>query len=186
MMKIAGLILLLAATPAAAGPDPGFGLAWRLEAGAAYVRPADSVFREVYGGGIAFGGEVGATLSKAFGLWAGMDYFKKDGQLTETKEETAITIIPLCAGVSLCLPGGRVSPYLRVGAGYFFYKETSVIGTVKKGKLGFVGRAGVILGIAGPLFLDIQASYESCKVKPEDVEADLGGLKGRLALGLKF
>lgn len=50
--------------------------------------------------------------------------------------------------------------------------------------------SGIALGCRikaiGLLFLDMKGSYSYCKVKPADIEADLGGFRGGIGLGLEF
>ncbi len=159
----------------------------RLEATGALFKPSDKLFQDIYGNGFSLGGEIKIGVWKGLNLWISADYFSKDGRLTLTQEKTSLRIIPLCGGVAFHFLQGRFSPYLGLGAGYFMYKESSDIDTVKKADPGFVGRAGCLISITGPLFLDIQGAYSTCKVQPGDLEkVELGGLNGRIGLGLQF
>ncbi len=157
-----------------------------LEAKGAYFMPTEQVFKDVYGGGPAFGAEVGVSLMGGLGLWAGVDYYTKKGKLTFTEEDTEITLMPVSGGIRLSLGAGMLRPYVGAGVAYVKYKETSVIGTVDKGDVGFLGQAGIRLYVSGGFFLDVQGRYSTCKAKPADVTADLGGLQGGLGLGISF
>ena len=78
-------------------------------------------------------------------------------------------------------------PYLGAAVGYFQYKETNPIGTVKEGKIGFRAQGGLLLRLTGSWFVDFQVGYDMCKLKPEELEAvELGGLKAGLALAFAF
>ena len=161
-----------------------------VEAKGIYFQPSDKNFKEVYSGGkfeewISYGGEIGITLGKGVGLWAGGHYFNKKGKLTFTEEETKIQISPVYGGIKLRLSQSGVVPYLGVGLGYFQYKEENRMGTVSKGDIGYIGQIGLLFK-AGVIVIDFQASYSYCKVKPEDVEANLGGLQGGIGLGFEF
>lgn len=157
-----------------------------IEAKGNYFQPKDQTFKEIYGNGMSFGGEIGITLGKGIGIWAGGHYFSKKGKLTFTEEDTEIQIIPLYAGLRFRLAKAGIRPYVGFAVGYFRYKEVNQIGTIKKGDIGYIGQVGIIFKVGGALFLDIKGSYSYCKVKPVDIEANLGGLQGGIGLGLEF
>ncbi len=161
-----------------------------IEAKGGYFLPSDKKFKEVYDGGkytewISYGGEIGITLGQGVGLWAGGSYFKKKGKLTLTEEETTLQITPVYGGIKFRSTKSNVSPYLGFGVGYFQYKEESRIGKISKADIGYIGQAGFIIK-AGVIIIDLQASYSYCKVKPVDVEANLGGFQAGIGLGFEF
>ncbi|NIM58080.1 MAG: outer membrane beta-barrel protein [Candidatus Aminicenantes bacterium] len=157
-----------------------------IEAQGNYFQPKDQSFKDIYGNGKSFGGEIGVTLSKGISIWAGANYFSKKGKTTFTEEDTEIQIIPLYAGVRYRLAKTSIRPYVGLAVGYFRYKEVNQIGTVKKGDIGYIGQIGVIFKVGGALFLDIKGGYSYCKVKPVDIEANLGGLQVGIGLGLEL
>jgi hypothetical protein len=160
-----------------------------LEAKGSYFLPSDKNFKIVYAGKfeewICYGGEIGITLGKGVGIWAGGHYFNKKGKLTLTEEETKIQITPVYGGIKFRLSQSGVVPYLGVGVGYFQYKEESRIGKISKADIGYIGQAGLLFKL-GVIVIDFQASYSYCKVKPVDVEADLGGFQAGIGLGFEF
>ncbi len=162
-----------------------YSISWSFKAKATSFRPSDEYFREIYGNGICYGGELDVGLTRNIFLWAGVDYKSKKGKMTLTQEETKIRILPISAGAGYQFHLGAVNPYLGAGIGYFDYKEESPLGAVKKGNMGFVGQGGVLL-VVGPLLIDFQAGYSYCKVKPAEVDADLGGLCLGVGLGFEF
>lgn len=157
-----------------------------IEAVGIYFQPSDENFREIYGGGTFFGGEIGITFWKGIGIWAGGHIINKKGMTTFTQEETELQIMPIYGGLKFRVPNSRVSPYFGLGVGYFKYKETTPMGTVEKGDIGYIGQVGCIFRILGPIMLDIKASYSYCKIMPANVEADLGGLQGIVGVGFDF
>jgi hypothetical protein len=170
-------LAFLAAAPAAN--------AFVIEAKAIYFQPTETAFKDIYGGGLCLGGEVTVGLAGRFAIWASADYFSKTGALTLTGEEAKLRIIPILAGLEYKFgPLGPVRPYVGAGLGYFQYKEKSVIGVVEKGSLGFGLKAGACLEISSGILVDFQAGYTHCKVKPQDIKADIGGFQ--LALGIGF
>ena len=59
----------------------------------------EKAFRDIYGEGIMYGGEVNIRVWKALEVWFGASYFYKKGELTFTKEETKLKIVPIGAGI---------------------------------------------------------------------------------------
>jgi len=158
----------------------------RAELKGSYFNPSDRAFKDIYGRGATYGAEAGLKLGRFIGLWVAAESFAKKGQMTFTQEETTLKIMPLAAGLSGEFPLGPISPYVKLGLGYFHYEENNVLGTVKKSNVGYLGQVGLIARIIGPLFLDLFGSYSVCQVKPLELEADLGGFKAGLGLGLQF
>ena len=157
-----------------------------VEATGSFFQPSDQVFKEIYGSGYYFGGEITVTIAKGFGIWAGASYYSNDGLTTFTQEPTTIKISPVYGGIKFRVPEARVSPYVGLGVCYFSYTEESEIGNVKKGDIGYIGQVGVILKLFGPLILDVKGSYSYCKVQPENVEVNLGGFQGIVGFGFDF
>jgi len=172
----------------------GLGFSWsevgastlRVEIKGAYFKPSDEAFRDIYGQGQTFGAELAFKFNKFMGLWLSVDSFSKKGKMTFTQEETTLKIMPISAGLSLEVPLSFISPYAHLGVGYFHYEESNILGQVKKNNFGYAGQIGLLIKTVGPLYLDLFGQYSSCKVKPLELEANLGGLKAGLGLGLQF
>jgi opacity protein-like surface antigen len=183
---IAGLILLSLTGAAVAGP-------LSVQVKGSYFFPSDSYFKSIYGSALMFGAKAAYDLKSGLGFWLGVDVYSKSGT-TEVLgdssiagESTKLSLVPVTAGVRYVYKAGRLlSPYVGVGLGYFFYKESNSIGTVSKSELGFAAQAGVMVYLGQRAFLDIQGSYSSCKVNPSGVEAQLGGFSLGLGLGVAF
>jgi len=175
---VAGFVL------AFAGPAASEGLS--IQARGAYFSPTDKIFREIYGYGLSWGGELSFSISERGAIWAGGDYYSKVGKLGFTQDETKIRIVPLAAGVKYFFSRGRLRPYAGAGAAYFQYKETSSIETIEKGAVGFMARAGLLVMLGPTFFMDLQGNWSTCSVQPGDVKANLGGLSLGLGLGFEF
>ncbi len=89
-----------------------FGAGFTLTLKAGYFMPSDQVFRDVYGGGPAFGGEVAIPLAGPVQLWAGADVFGKTGLLSVSEEETKVRITPLYAGLRAEFGRTGLRPYV--------------------------------------------------------------------------
>jgi opacity protein-like surface antigen len=151
-----------------------------------YFAPSEQAFKDVYGSGVSFGGEVSIILWKGLGIWAGGDYFSREGELTFTEETTEIHIIPFYAGIRYQFRKEKIDPYVGLGIGYFRFKETNPIGEVKEGHVGYITQVGCLFKVVGSFFFDIKASYSYCKARPMDIEADMGGLKAGIGIGFEF
>ncbi len=166
-----------------------FGAGFTLTVKAGYFLPSGEVFRDVYGGGPAFGAEVSIPVAGPVQIWAGADIFGKSGLLSVTEEETKVRITPLYAGVRAELGKTGVRPYFGLAAAYFFFHEENPLGTVGESGLGFLTQAGILARLGGSLWLDVFAGYRGCtlRTKGEDpLEAKLGGLSGGLGLAYRF
>ena len=157
-----------------------------LEARGAYFSPSDPAFREIYGYGISWGGEISFAVSKRTSVWAGGDYFSKVGKLGFTEEATKIRIAPLTAGLKYHLALDHLRPYIGAGVAYVQYKEANSIETIEKGAIGLVGRAGLLVMLGPAFFIDLQGTWSTCSVQPLEVKANLGGFSFGLGLGFEF
>ncbi|MGD2246092.1 MAG: hypothetical protein PVI11_06055 [Candidatus Aminicenantes bacterium] len=168
-----------------------YGGGFLIEAKGLYFQPSDQNFKDIYSNGsfknwVSYGGEIGVTIWKGLGIWAGGHYFLGKGELTYTQEETKIWLIPVYGGLKFRVLKGNVSPYIGVGVGYFLYKERNRIGKVERGDIGYIGQAGLLFKILKLFIIDIQASYTYCSVRPRDLKADLGGIQAGIGFGIEF
>ena len=144
---------------------------------AIYFSPSDADFKAIYGGGWKYGGEVAFNLYEGLDLWLDGGYFAKTGSLSYSKEETKLTLIPIGAGLRYRFLTGKIEPYIGAGARYNLYKESNVIGDVSGNGIGFVGKAGLALSLAKGFGIDVHVGYSSCKMKPADLEFNVGGIE---------
>ena len=153
---------------------------------AKYFNPKEQYFKDIYGKGTMFGGEVDIPVWKWISIWTGGDYLSNKGKLTYSGESTEIQIIPLYCGVKFRWPKWTIKPYIALGLGYFFYKETNVIGTIDDKDIGYIGQTGAMIEFKEGFFIDINVAYSSCSVKPADIKANLGGFQAGIGIGYKY
>jgi opacity protein-like surface antigen len=152
-----------------------------------FFSPADSVFQDIYGGGVKLGLEAGLDVAKNLRAWLGFDYFAKSGELAETKDTTDLWIYPISAGVDYKLGmAGPVAFYAGGGIEYVLFKEENILGTVNKGGIGVLARAGGEMKLRNNVFLDVSIGYSLCKMKNGEAEFKVGGLDLTAALAIKF
>ncbi len=180
MRKAFVLTLIVLMCSAAASAATSFGL--RI----AYFSPLDSDFRSIYGGGVMFGGDALFSLSRSLDLWLDIRYFGKTGSLSYTMEETKLTLVPIGVGLRYRILPGKVVPYVGAGARYVLYWEKNILGEVRAGGVGFVGKAGLAIALSDHFWLDIQTAYSYCKMQPADFEFNVGGFEFGAGLVYSF
>jgi len=152
-----------------------------------YFAPADQVFRDVYGGGIKVGIEGSFEVAKNLDAWLGLDYFAKSGQMADPPDPTDVWIYPISAGVNYNFAAaGPVTFYLGAGIEYVLFKEENVLGTVNKGNIGFMAKAGGVLKLRKNVSLDVSLGYSVCSMTNEDAEFKVGGLDIGAGLAFRF
>ncbi len=177
---LSGLILVLFCAGAASAGEI------QVLANAGYFQPSDKAFKDVYGGGAAFGGDVVYKMSGGLAAWAGFTYFSKTGEVTVTLDKTTLRIVPFFAGLRYYILKGSIQPYAGAAVGDFTFSEKNPIGKVSGGKVGFLGQLGLAYVPAGGFRAEIYGRFSSCKAKPVDIEAQIGGLQGGVAVGWAF
>jgi hypothetical protein len=147
-----------------------------------FLSPADANFKNIYGTGLMYGAEFDFNIVLGLGVWLDAGYFAKTGELTYTKEETKVTMIPIGAGLRYKFQLGILMPYVGAGARYYIYKESNVIGDVNGSGIGFVGKVGVLISAISVVNFDLGVGFSSCKLHPADFEFNVGGLEISLAI----
>ncbi len=151
-----------------------------------YFLPSKTVFKDTYKNRWMGEGEFTARVFKFIELWLGGNYYRGNGKLPFSDEDTSMTLIGLVGGLKFKAAIGAFRPYLGIGPLVYFYKERNPIGTAKGNKIGFIGQAGINFFFSKSLFLDCSLSYTRCEVQPQRVKTDLGGLYGGIGLGFAF
>lgn len=166
-----------------------FGAGFTLTVKAGYFMPPDHDFRDVYGGGPAFGVDIAIPVAGPVQIWAGADLFSKTGLLSVSEEETKVRITPLYAGLRAEFGKTGLRPYVGAAAAYFLFREENPLGTVSENGLGFLTQAGILARLGGSLWLDIFAGYRVCTLRTDGddpLEAKVGGLSAGLGLAYRF
>ncbi len=152
----------------------------------AYFQPSRTTFKDIYKNRWMGEGEFTARIFKFIELWLCGNYYKGKGKLPFSMEDTNMTLIGIGGGLKFKAARGAFRPYLGFGPLVYFYEEKNPIGTAKGNKLGFIGHTGFHLSLYKGIFLDFSLSYTNCKVRPQRINANLGGLYGGIGLGFSF
>lgn len=151
-----------------------------------YFAPSEAAFKDVYGGGPAFGAEITARVWKGLSAWIEGGVFSKTGKLTYTGETTKVRITPFGLGLDYGLGRGRLRAYAGAGLIYYDFRETNVIGDVSSGGLGWKARAGATFRFWKRLFADVRLSFSHGDIEPSGIKVNIGGLELGLGLGYLF
>lgn len=157
-----------------------------VELRAHYLHPSEEAFRDIYGGGMMYGGELSVGIWRGLDVWFGGSYFSKKGELTFTKEETKLEIYPLGGGLKYRLTTGVFNLYAGAGLNYYQYKESNPLGDLSKGGLGYIGKMGSYVKVTGGLLVDLYVNYSYCKIKAADFKINIGGIEAGVGIGYEF
>lgn len=157
-----------------------------VELKAHYLHPSEEAFRDIYGGGMMYGGEVSIGFWRGFEVWFGGSYFSKKGELTFTKEETKLEIYPIGGGLKYTLSTKIFDLYAGAGLNYYQYKESNPLGDISKGELGYIGKIGSYVKVTGGFLIDLYVNYSYCKMRPADFKINIGGIEAGVGIGYSF
>ncbi|MCI0470547.1 MAG: outer membrane beta-barrel protein [Candidatus Aminicenantes bacterium] len=155
------------------------------------IKTADgkNLFEEVYGkNNLSYSLDVGYKAAKYIQLFLHGEYFSTKGELTYTKEETTLTIIPVELGCRFMYGFAKdmFCPYIGLGGGFYLIKEENVIAPFDEKKFGFFGETGFAFYFVKYCFLDLKARYVFLKIDGAEGEVDLGGLALMGGIGFSF
>jgi len=151
-----------------------------------YFYPSDKTFQDIYGGGLMFWAEASTEILKNVEMSIEAGYFSKKGELSFTKEETKLRIIPVGGGVRYILPARRLRYYFGLGVNYYRYREANLLGTISYGRLGLAGKAGSFIKVKKKISVDIYLGYSFCKMKPADFRFNIGGAEAGIGIAYQF
>ena len=151
-----------------------------------YFIPSENAFKDIYGNGTEFGGEIKYSFWTNCGIWLSGSYYEKQGELSFTREKTVVSVVPLAVGLSFQIPGDWIRVYLDGGLGSFNFQEDNPIGRVTQSRLGYLAKIGASFFPVKGLILDVFIRYSSCLIRPLEIEANIGGLSFGVGLGYRF
>lgn len=151
-----------------------------------YFLASDSAFKDIYGNGAVYGGELRLGGKRIVG-WLEGSYRERVGKLSFTGEETKVNVTGIEGGALCRIIPGNISPYAGAGIGYYMFNENNVaIGEAKQSKVGFCGLAGVSMIIGGSFVLDARVKFSTCAMKPADFDINVGGVTLGIGAGFCF
>lgn len=159
---------------------------YQIKAGINYFIPSEKAFKDIYGGGLMFTGELSVSLWRNVDFWIEGSYFSKKGKLSFTEEETTLRMIPLGGGLRFKLLTSGPIIYAQGGLKYYLFKEKNPIIEVSDSAIGLIGKTGIFLKISEGVIFDLYFEYSYCKTKPMEIEINLGGIAGGIGIAYQY
>ena len=168
---------------------PSLSLAKRgtVEANLGYFYPVfEDAFQDIYGGGLAYGGDLTLDVWKNLGIWFGVSPFSRTGELSFTQEETKLALASFVLGANYTFLTSPVNFYAGLGARLVLYKESNVLGEIKDTGFGFEVKVGAYKKILAGFFADLFVGLSYCVMQPADFKINVGGIEAGIGLGYEF
>jgi hypothetical protein len=163
-----------------------------IRAGYRYLN--DTLLSEVYGDGYVYEPYVRYSPSFLYSLEFSYEGgYRKSAPIGLFQEDSTLSISGLqlsgIVGVPfLHIP--KVRTFLKIGIGYYFYKQDIdsefVRRRVDHKKWTTIIGAGMNVGLFRGLFLSAEVKSVPLKVRPFDINVDLGGIRVLLGIGYQF
>lgn len=151
----------------------------------------DDYLKNVYGDGYVFIPNMQLMISKPFSAEVAYEGgYKKGAAIGIYKEWSTLKISGWEFSGVLHYPIKWLLPYIKFGAGYYFYKQDIESPFVRfkvdhhKASLHFGSGTQAFFG--KKFYLRAEVKYVLLKVKPFDTRVDLGGLRYLLGIGFKI
>jgi len=151
-----------------------------------YLSPADSGYKDIYGGS-AFFPEIKAAVKviKDIYVWGSYGFFSKNGETPVLKIAAKSTQNYLSFGVGhLYRLTEKLDLDTAIGAALFNYKEEAMGMEVSGSKLGLYAKGGIIFRLKKNFFTTAHIGYLTASDIANDVKIKLGGLTAGLGLGI--
>lgn len=175
--------------------------ACKIEGGASYFSPQSETLREIYGGGVNYHATLSQRVYKNLDLWAGANYFNKDGHSLKEHQRTNIKIFPVSVGLKYLFPVHfdhvNIDFYINGAFKYYFLRihDRSSFVTRHSNQDGFgvVFGGGSYIYLFKHMFLNFLVDYSfkefhdfHHKRRTESHTVDVSGWDFGMGLGVKF
>jgi hypothetical protein len=169
-----------------------------VEGKAAYFRPTNRDFREIYSDGGIYGFEVTGQAWRDLYAWGSADCFYQSGSTSGFESSTTLTMVPLGLGLKYLFPVKSADFYFGAGmlGTYLHTKDNSPFVIRNSSNWGFGGivKAGIYILAREHLFIDLFTDYSFMKVDFHHTDggrvirhqADLSGWSIGAGIGYRF
>ncbi len=139
----------------------------KIEGGVSYFWPQADILRDIYGPGINYHVTLSGKVYKHLDLWAGANYFNKDGKSLGSHKRTNIKIIPVSLGLKYLfffnIDWVKVDFYFNAAFKYYFVKihdhSNFVYKHSNKNGLGGVAGVGSYVHFTDYFFVNLLVDY---------------------------
>jgi opacity protein-like surface antigen len=164
------------------------GAAFRVGGSVGYYSVDDSIYKNTYGSGnLIYGGSLSYDLWRNFEIRGEVSYFRDKGEMTLTKEEIKLSLIPVVIGIRAKLVKiKKLSPYLGVGVDFYSFKEKARLGDTSGSTTGFHIEGGSYIALGQRFHIDLNLRYAKADAKPFDETIKLGGWRTGVGVSYSF
>jgi len=163
-----------------------------LNAGYRYLD--DPTLGEIYGDGYVYEPYIRYSLSYSFGLELSYEGgYKKSAPIGLFEEDSTLSVTGFQLAGIVRVPFLRirnVSTYFKLGIGYYFYKQDIdsefIRRQVDHNKWTTVIGGGMSINLFRGLFLTAEVKSIPLRVKPFEINVDLGGIRILFGIGYQF
>jgi len=150
--------------------------------GSAFFPKAD-YFRNAYGSTIInFAGE-GEVSFGSLALFTGVDFIKKQGELTYSKEPVNLTLIPIKAGIRFYFMRNF---FLDGGMGSWQYSEKTDFDKSSGSVTGYFAGLGMKYNFGNSTYFRLRMNYTHAKKIVANLESDSSGIQAEVGIGYSF
>ena len=164
----------------------GYGADFSLELKTNWLSPAETAFKDVYGGGMAVGGALAVGITPHWELSLEMNRISRDGELTYTKEPTEMSVFSIGVDVKFLFPLKKITLYAGAGIYSHSFKEDNRLGHLKKSGVGFKLKTGALVPLFDRFRLNLFAGYSFCRMTPGQFEIAIGGFEAGAGVRYTF
>jgi hypothetical protein len=150
---------------------------------------SDPLFETVYQPGAAIVGlGLTARLISFIDFYLDAKVMKKNGQLSYSKENTTLALVPISLGIRGSIPVSFIEPFAGLGIDTYIFYENNPIGTTVNHAAGWHMAGGFYIrfGKNIPILPFARIKYAMVKSTIKDKTVDLGGLEFGAGLAIAF
>lgn len=150
--------------------------------GGAFFPKAD-YFKDAYGSTIINLSAEGEVSFGALAIFTGVDFTKKQGELTYSKEPVNLTLIPITAGIRFYF---MKNLFLDGGMGSWQYNEKTDFDKSSGSVTGYFAGLGIKYNFGDSTYFRLRLKYTHAKKTIENLESDLSGIQAEVGIGYSF
>ncbi|GEM_PF-2506537 len=145
--------------------------------------PKADYFKDAYGSTILNFAAEGEVSFGSLALFTGLDFVKKEGELTYSKEKVNLTLVPILAGLRFYF---MEYFFVDAGAGSWQYSEKTDFDKSSGSVTGYFAGLGTKYKFGDSTYFRFRIRYTHAKKTVEGLESNLSGIQAEVGVGYSF